>query len=451
MANLLKTVLLACNRPVPRYTSYPPATCFTPQESDAEHAQRLCFAPENLALYIHIPFCSSLCHYCGCHMKVTHDYAHVSNYLNNLVAESMLVADMLPRRSVIHDVHFGGGSPSMLLPQDFSTLMHELRHALPIARNADIAIEADPRMMTPEHVAAYAREKVTRISLGVQDLNPRILELVNRPQSPQQTRDALALCRKNGMNVNFDLMYGLPGQTPATMALTLQYAAALRPDRISFFGYAHVPWVKKHMNLLPQERLPSPAMRLDMATMGAQILTDAGYTPIGIDHFALPGDSLAFAARHKTLRRNFQGYTATAADGLIGLGVSAISDLPEGYAQNTTDILRYGRDIAQGRLPVARGYQRSAEDAPCAHVIEKLMCDMSVDLQETAKRFGFCEDVFIPQLRDLQPYFQQGLIHMENGSQLVIKPEARLLTRIICTAFDRHALPAGQARHAQAI
>lgn len=451
MANLLKTVLLAHDRPVPRYTSYPPATCFTPLESDAEHAERLCFAPDSLALYVHIPFCSSLCHYCGCHMKVTRDYAHVTHYLANLVAESRLVADMLPRRSVIHDVHFGGGSPSIIRPQDFSALMGELRGSLPIARNADIAIEADPRMMTPEHIAAYARENVTRISLGVQDLNPQVLELVNRPQPPALTAQALAQCRTHGINVNFDLMYGLPGQTPATVALTLQHAAALRPDRISFFGYAHVPWVKKHMTLLPQERLPTPAMRLDMATLGARILTDAGYVPIGIDHFALPGDSMAFAARHKTMRRNFQGYTATVAEGLIGLGVSAISDLPAGYAQNTTDILRYGRDIAQGRLPVARGYARSPEDAPCAYVIEKLMCDLSVDLQETAKRFGFCEDVFIPSLRDLQPYFQQGLIDMENGSRLVIKPEARLLTRIICMAFDRHAPPAGQARHAQAI
>lgn len=451
MKPFLKTALLAQDRPVPRYTSYPPATCFTPAGTDAEHAHNLCFAPASLGLYVHIPFCSSLCHYCGCHMKVVRDYVHVADYLETLLTESALVGDMLPLHSAIHDVHFGGGSPSIIHPDDFFKLMQNMRDVLPIAPDAAIALEADPRMATPEHIEAYAAAGVTRLSLGVQDLNQHVLKLVNRPQTPEQTMAALRLCRARGINVNFDLMYGLPGQTPASIALTLQQATAMRPDRISFFGYAHVPWVKKHMNLLSGNLLPSPSMRLDMAAAGARILEDAGYVPIGIDHFALPGDDMAKAATAGTLRRNFQGYTTLSAEGLIGLGTSAISDLPRGYAQNTTDIIRYGREIRAGRLPVAREYARAPEDAPCAHVIERLMCDLAVDLEDTARRFDLSEDIFTPALRDLAPFFTENLIYIENGSRLVIRLEARLLTRIICLAFDRHAIPSLQPRHAQAI
>jgi oxygen-independent coproporphyrinogen-3 oxidase len=448
---MFKKALLEQDRPVPRYTSYPPATCFVPARSDATHAQNLCFSPPSLGLYLHIPFCNSLCHYCGCHMKVTHDYLHIKSYLDVLTSEAQLVADMLPRHAVIHDVHFGGGSPSIIKPADFAKLLNNLRSILPIAPDAKIALEADPRTTTSEHIDAYAAAKVSRISLGVQDLNRHVLGLVNRPQTPEMTAAILDQCSRRNIKVNFDIMYGLPGQTPASVALTLQQVGAMRPDRISFFGYAHVPWVKMHMNLISADLLPSPAMRLDMATSGAAILEKEGYTAIGIDHFYLPDDDMAATAKQGHLRRNFQGYTTLVTEGLIGLGVSAISDFPGGYAQNTTDIIRYRREISEGKLPTAREYARTKEDAPCAYIIERLMCDQSVDLQEVAEKFGVSEDTFIPTLRELTPYFNEDMIYIENGSRLVIRPAARLLTRVICLSFDRHAPPSGQKKHAQAI
>lgn len=386
-------------------------------------------------------------------MRVVHNYAPIEDYLRLLLSEATLITAHFPAHSRIDHIHFGGGSPSILTAEDFTRLVGRLRDILPISQHARIDIEADPRMAEPEKIAAYVAAGVRRLSLGVQDFNQDVLAAVNRPQPYELTASAVDACREHGIAVNFDLMYGLPGQSEHSIRRTLNMAADLQPDRIAFFGYAHVPWMKKHMSVLSSNPLPDASDRYDMAIAGMETLEDAGYLAIGIDHFCLPDDTMATALHNHTLRRNFQGYTTDACDGLIGLGASSICDLPQGYAQNTPDFKTYREKLEQPALAITRGYVRQPGDLMYASIIENLMCYLNTDIDKIAPRFGFDAAFFDMTLSMLDPYIDAGLI-LRDKRHITIIPEARLITRNISRYFDHHTpapSPTHSTRHSRAV
>src|SRR5688500_13431183 len=376
---------------VPRYTSYPTAPHFRAAGADTAAAWLASLpAAAELSLYLHIPFCRSLCWFCGCHTKITRRDAPIARYLATLFDEIALVAAKLgaPRR-VAH-IHLGGGSPSLSQPDDLRRLAETLHRRFSIARNAEFAIEIDPRTIDDARAAALAEIGVNRVSLGVQDFDPAVQRAINREQTFELTARVVGALRGHGIQrLNLDLMYGLPLQTLGGLARTIEQAVGLAPDRLALFGYAHVPWLKKHQNLIAAAELPGAWERWCQAQAASRQLAAAGYVPIGLDHFARPEDPLARAAADGTLRRNFQGYTADPAGALLGLGASAIGSLPAGYLQNHADLKAYDAAVAAGRLPTARGLAVTSDDRLRGAVIERLMCNLGADIGAVCRSFGF--------------------------------------------------------------
>ncbi len=444
----MKEQILKLDAAVPRYTSYPAAPSFQPGFPESACRGWLSAAGDGpLSLYVHIPFCSRLCYYCGCNTHIANDYGRVESYVDTLGREIGMVADFLKSRRVSH-LHFGGGSPTLLRPPAFARLMNDIRGRFEMPPGAEIAVEADPRQMSEARIAAFAANGVTRISLGVQDFDEAILRRVNRPQTPSQSWEAARLCRAYGIHgINFDLMYGLPGQSVQSIARTIEIALTMKPDRVSFFGYAHVPWMKKHMDLM--DDLPGPALRYDLYEAGSGLLKDAGYVPVGIDHFALPSDSMAIALRELTLRRNFQGYTTDTATTLIGFGASAIGRFAEGYSQNIADLRLYTQAVGERRLPVNKGFVIDPADRIHGEVIGALMCFMEADLDAARARYDMPRDYFAPYAARLEPLIAAGLVALENGVVRILHPHA---ARLAAHAFDRAASPGPpQKRHSQAV
>ncbi len=450
MTDRIKEKILALDSPAPRYTSYPSAPSFKPGFSENTYKAWLEKAGGRgpLSLYIHIPFCARLCYYCGCHTFIANGQTRIDGYLNDLRAEAALIAATLKQRQSIAHLHFGGGSPTILKPAAFARLMKYICVHFNIADNAEIAVEADPRQMSEARIASFAANGVNRISLGVQDFDETVMRGVNRPQSFAQTWDAMRLCRDYGIDrINFDLMYGLPGQTVETVRRTVETAVLLNPGRIAFFGYAHVPWMKKHMVMM--QALPDASQRFDMYEAGSAILTSAGYVPVGIDHFARPEDSMAQAFAGRTLRRNFQGYTTDMAVTLIGLGASSIGRFYEGYQQNTADLRLYGQAMAEGKLPVNRGLATNSDDRVRGQVISDLMCYMEAVPVRTAALHGFPPDYFATCLAALEPLCDAGLATVDGGIVRVLHPHA---ARLAARAFDHDAPPVPQAgRHSKVV
>lgn len=444
-------ILEKYNYQVPRYTSYPPATQFRDIEDGKTYAQWLSSADKDISLYIHIPFCARLCHYCGCHMRVVNTYQPVEDYLDVLKAEIALIQQHLPAKTRISHLHFGGGSPTILKPADFRRLMQYLEERFSFKSGMEIGIEADPRNLSEAKIAAYAKAGVNRLSMGVQDFNEDVLNLINRPQPFHVTYRALQLCKSYGIdNINFDLMYGLPAQTEESILKTMDIAVSLKPARIAYFGYAHVPWMKRHMNLMPQERIPGPKDRYVLQDSGARFLEHAGYTPIGIDHYALPGDALCHALESGTLHRNFQGYTTDRQTSLVGLGASSIGAFASGYAQNRIDTRGYMEEVRAGRLPVHKMLAFQNSDLPVRKIIERLMCYLTVDLAQIKKEFSLPDSAF-PRLQELKRLEEDGVIHLRNQT-ITINPDYRVLARVVCEVFDEYALKdMSLQRHAQAV
>ena len=451
MGNRYK-ILEKYNFQVPRYTSYPPATQFKEAENTDQHISWLSNVTGEVSLYIHIPFCARLCHYCGCNMRVANTYEPVSDYLAVLTQEIKRVRSHLVDDIKITHLHFGGGSPTILKPGDFSRLVMYLNEVFPFDAGIEISIEADPRNLTEAKIAAYAQSGVNRISLGVQDFDEEVLRLINRPQPFHITYRAIQLCRNYGIhNINFDLMYGLPGQNQASITRTLGLAASLKPTRIAYFGYAHVPWMKKHMNLMPQDRIPGPGSRYILQETGAAILEQEGYTAIGIDHFSLPDDSMVGALREGKLHRNFQGYTTDTAKTLIGLGSSSISAFNEGYIQNRADLRTYMNDVRNGDLPSHKALAFDVNDYPVARLIEILMCYLRVDLSEIKTQFCLSDDYFDEAKKRLMLMQDDGILKLE-GDVVEINPDYRVLARIVCDAFDAYTIRGSSLKkHAQAV
>ena len=436
---------------VPRYTSYPTAPHFHDGINGQTFADWLRQLPPAmpLSLYLHIPFCDTLCWFCGCHTTVVNRYSPVADYLDHLFAEIANVGASVRGHPVTH-IHWGGGSPTMLSPADVKTLKAALAAQFAIAADAEFAVEIDPRGLQDEMVAALAEAGVTRASIGVQDCDEIVQHAINRIQPFEETRSAVDRLRAAGIHaLNIDLIYGLPHQSLAHIARTIDLSLTLAPQRFAVFGYAHVPHFKKHMLLIDVAVLPDAEARFDQFELAHALLCAAGYVPIGLDHFARENDSLARAQKAGTLARNFQGYTSDDAPALIGLGASAISALPQGYVQNHPDVPAWRKAVDAGELAVARGIALSDDDRLRRAIIERLMCDLEVDLDRVGAPFGKSAVDFAPEAWALRHLMAEGFVDFI-GSRLIVPPEARAAVRLVASAFDTY-LAKSNAVHAVAV
>lgn len=438
--------------PVPRYTSYPTAPHFDESVGPDSYADWLAALgrANRLSLYAHIPYCDRLCWFCACHTKHTLRYEPVEAYLKGLHAEIASVGARVSRAAPVTALHFGGGSPTMLRPDDLVALKDCLARHFAFSSEAEISVEMDPNDLDDARHDALAAIGMTRASLGIQDFDPKVQKAINRIQTFEQTRGVVEAARARGVrSVNCDVLYGLPYQTLETMAETVRAVISLAPDRIALFGYAHVPWMKKHQTMIDEAALPGIVARFDQMSMAAQMLVSAGYEAIGIDHFALPADRLAVSAREGTLRRNFQGYTDDRADALIGLGASSIGQLPQGYIQNMPATGEYLRRVEEGGLAVVRGYVLTAEDRARAWVIERVMCDFGFSLTDLAERYPAFSAVIRGEASRFVATDRDWLAALE-GKRFVLTPAGRPFARTVAAVFDAH-LASGRGRHSIAV
>lgn len=435
---------------VPRYTSYPTAPHFKAEVGSDTYAKWLSeLSPETaLSLYLHVPFCAELCLYCGCHTTVARSYSPVASYVELLEREIELVARHLPDRMGVTHIHWGGGTPTILSGADLRRIMSLLERSFGIRSTAEIAVEIDPRTLALEHVEALAASGLNRASLGVQDFDPKVQKTINRIQSFEQTAEVAGWLRHAGVTgLNLDLMYGLPYQTTASVLRTVEQALQLDPDRIALFGYAHVPWMKRHQALLPEEAMPDAIQRVEQNSAAAAALIEAGYVQIGLDHFAKPTDPMVVKQREGRLHRNFQGYTTDEATALIGFGTSAIGSLPQGYVQNASSTVAYREAITKDQLATVRGIGLTDDDRLRRSIIERLMCDFSVDLGRIASAEN--QPSFAAELAAIDEMARYGLVK-RSGLSIEIPEDSRLLVRTVCAAFDRY-LDSSAARHSRAV
>jgi oxygen-independent coproporphyrinogen-3 oxidase len=435
----------------PRYTSYPTAPHFHAGVTGEVVAGWMSAIAEGdrLSLYVHVPFCDRLCWFCACHTKQTLRYEPVAEFLKSLIAEVRMAGEKVAGRGKVAALHFGGGSPTMLRPDDLRALMAALRESFAFLPDASISVEIDPNDMDEAKLDALAEVGLTRASLGIQDFDERVQKAINREQSFADTKWVVDGLRARGVaSVNLDVLYGLPHQTRESVAATIGQVLTLRPDRIALFGYAHVPWFKKHQTMIDEAVLPGHDERLAQSLLAADLITNAGYDVIGLDHFALPEDSLAIAARSGELRRNFQGYTDDDCETLIGLGPSAVSRYREGYAQTVPATGEYQRQVASGALPIVRGVAFSDDDRMRGWVIERLMCDFAFSASEAQSKFGAAANTILAEAAIVTQDDEPMLLR--EGDMFVVPREHHPLVRIVAARFD-HYFSKGTARHSAAV
>ncbi|MER9295400.1 oxygen-independent coproporphyrinogen III oxidase [Mesorhizobium sp. M0621] len=437
---------------VPRYTSYPTAPHFH-AGVDAVVCRGWLEALEGgdeISLYLHIPYCDRLCWFCACHTKQTRDYEPVAAYLRSLYAEIATVGGLVAGKGRVRAVHFGGGSPTMLEPVDIMMLGTVLRDNFDFLGGATISVEVDPNDTDEARLDALAETGMTRASLGVQDFDPKVQKTINREQSFLQTKLVVDGVRSRGVeSVNLDLLYGLPHQTRESVSSTVAQALTLEPNRIALFGYAHVPWFKKHQTMIDEAWLPGPEERFAQSQLAAHAILDQGYQAIGLDHFAKPGDALALAARAGTLHRNFQGYTDDCCETLIGLGPSSISQFRQGYVQNMAWTAEYGRMVADGGLAAVRGIALSDDDRLRGWIIERLMCDFAFSAIDLVERFGEAGQRLLLQSSSMALHDAVRLLELD-GDRFVVPAESRPFVRSIAARFDKY-FETGTARHSAAV
>jgi oxygen-independent coproporphyrinogen-3 oxidase len=434
-----KALLKYLERRVPRYTSYPTAAEFNASVDAQTYRRWLAAVPAGapVSIYLHVPFCAGLCLYCGCNTTVVRSYAPVAAYAALLRAEIAMVGARLDRPQATQ-IHWGGGSPTLLQAGDLQRIMAALRTHFVVPADAEIAIEIDPRTMTREQVAAIKEAGVTRASLGVQDFEERVQRAIGRRQSFEQTARLVDWLRDAGIvSINLDLMYGLPHQTAATLEATVSRTLELTPDRVALFGYAHVPWLKRHQKLIPEHALPDTGERVAQSAAAADVLVAAGYRRIGLDHFARPDDLMALRQREGRLHRNFQGYTTDESSTLIGFGTSAISALPAGYVQNAAATTAYRDAVGGGRLATVRGRALSEEDRLRRHIIERLMCDLRADLAAICACHGRSTADLAAELWQLDELQGDGLVR-RCGDTIEVPEDGRPFVRSVCAVFDAY-------------
>lgn len=424
----------------PRYTSYPPATRFT-EEINLDKLRPLIAAnnadERDLSLYFHLPFCYSLCWFCGCTTVITTAQNQSTTYLDYIEKELALMKRLLnPGRKVVQ-FHFGGGSPTFLTPDEIRRLGQLIHSNFTVSPDVEASVEVDPRRLTREHVAALVEIGANRGSLGVQDNNPKVQEAIHRIQPFAMTQQAVGWMRDVGFrSINIDLIYGLPYQTAATFENTLTEILTLDPDRLAVFSYAHVPWIKPHQKLLKADARPSPEVKMELLKMTIERLTSVGYDYIGMDHFARSTDELAVAQRQKTLQRNFQGYSTHGGADIYAFGMSSISQADGIYWQNVKELPDYYRMLDAGELPMDKGYIMSADDKIRRETIMRLMCDLGLDYAAMSQKLGVAfTDYFSDELASLEDLEADGLLQ-RSTTDLTVTDLGRLLIRNIAMRFD---------------
>ena len=428
----------------PRYTSYPAAPEFSSNFTAADYRHFAKISNEigrSLSLYVHIPFCNSLCYYCGCNKVVTRNQQRIQSYLGNLHREIGMQAELFDSTRRVEQLHLGGGTPTYLSTAQIQELMRRLAAAFPFASDGEreFSIEVDPRTVDAAAIAMLAELGFNRLSLGVQDFDPAVQKAVNRVQSEAQIDDLVSAARSNRFrSVSFDLIYGLPLQTVESFTNTLDAVIDLRPDRLAVYNYAHLPSRFKGQRMIDADQIPAPAIKLRLLQTTIEKLQDAGYCYIGMDHFALPDDSLVRARESRTLQRNFQGYSTHRNCDLIGLGVSSISHVGNSFSQNTITTREYESLIGKGRMPVSQGIAINDDDVIRADLIQTLMCYDAIDFAEFDARYKISfADYFAPEIARLAPLVQDGLVDLQPGG-IAVTPSGRLLMRNIAMQFDRH-------------
>ncbi|MEG0037126.1 MAG: oxygen-independent coproporphyrinogen III oxidase [Victivallaceae bacterium] len=433
--------LKGLEQPVPRYTSYPTVPEWhQSDESDYLKALQTIKKTDPLSLYFHIPFCRSMCLYCGCSVILNRNPAIEYNYIDSLRKEIHLIRSILTGVPTVTQIHFGGGTPSGLQCQSLIKLFKHIQEAFIIAPDNEINMEVDPRTVIDDSGAFLQLLKnlgFNRISLGIQDTNHRVQEAVKRKQTYYQSKYAYDLCRKLDFeSINFDLIYGLPFQTSNSFSETLDLILQMRPDRIALFSYAKVPWLKKHQQAIKDDWLPSMEEKFRIYSRSRDRLIQAGYIAIGMDHFALPKDSLAISYLNKTLIRNFQGYSLPLADNLIGFGISSTGFINNTYVQNTKSLASYDEYLQIDRLPIAKTFILSPEDTLRKWVIHRLMCQFEIEKSEFQTSFGTpFDDHFVQIRRKLIEMESVGLLK-NTCDRLFVTPLGELFVRVIATAFD---------------
>jgi len=432
------------DRPVPRYTSYPTAPQFYPvrQELLAEKFRIFDKTEKPLSLYLHIPFCKTMCLFCGCSVVLNRQPERQERYLSHLLKEIERIARFFSRKRGVSQLHLGGGTPTSLTEGQFDRLMTQIRTSFDLSEEAEISIEIDPRTVYGDQGAKLAHLKAlgfNRVSFGVQDLDPAVQEAVRRRQTEEMTEAAFKRAKELGfLGINIDLIYGLPLQTTASFSKTAEKLLAFKPDRIALYSYAKVPWLKPHQKAIPDSQIPSTEEKFRIYVEAREKFMEGGYVPIGMDHFALHTDPLRAAYREKKLTRNFQGYSVQLAEDLIGLGVTAIGFLESSFFQNVKAIEEYETLIGKGDLPVLRGFVLSEEDKRRRFAIQTLMCHFELDKGEFEKQFGFSFDAHFSKERErIDALKEEGLLE-ETDKKLIPTSLGRLLIRIVASAFDAY-------------
>ncbi len=440
------------SQPGPRYTSYPTALQFREDVDKSALLQEAANERGPLSLYFHLPFCQSLCWFCGCSTVITRNRDKADPYVEALIQEMDLYLPNLKPGRQVNQLHFGGGSPDFLRPGQLDLLCSAIHERFSFTSDAELSVEIDPRVLSEEHVEVFARHGFTRASFGVQDSDPDVQKAIHRIQPPEINFATMDLLRRHGFrSVNVDLIYGLPLQTLDSFDRTLAHVLELKPDRLAVFSYAHVPWMKPaQKNLERKGPLPSPEEKLSLLIHIIGRLTSSGYSFIGMDHFAKPSDELTIAQREGTLQRNFQGYSTRSGLEICGFGVTSISQTTGSYRQNIRQLPTYYKSVEEGRIPLDRGYILTQEDKLRRQVIMRLMCDLSLNYHEMSERLGVdFETYFAAELNSLNMLEADGLLERKPG-KMDITPLGRLLIRNIAMRFDAY-FQAAEKRHSQTI
>jgi len=431
------------DRPGPRYTSYPTAVEFSDQVGRADYERCLAQADEltdePLSVYVHLPFCEERCLFCGCHVIISPDKAKARPYLGMLEREIELVAQRLPRRRQVSQLHLGGGTPTYQSASELDRLLKHFFEYFQATPEAELAVECDPRVTSEEQLDVLAGHGFNRISFGVQDFTPEVQQAIARVQSVQQTRRLIEHARGHGFRgINVDLIYGLPKQTLATFERTIEQVIDFGADRAAVYSFAFVPWIRGHMKNLDEADFPGRERKFELFSMARERFLRAGYQPIGMDHFALPDDELAKALAERRLRRNFQGYAVIPAEDVIGLGISAIGDIRGAYIQNVKKLSDYGRALEAGHLPAGRGVLLRGEDALRRVVIHELMCNFRVEKRAIEKRFGIdFDETFRIDLERLAALVDSGLAQV-SADEVRATPTGELFVRNLAMCFDTY-------------
>jgi len=440
----------------PRYTSYPPATKFTDAitwEQLSEKIEANNRTTRDLSIYFHIPFCETLCWFCGCTTVITLNHDKGRDYIDYLGREVAAMAPKLNRARKVAQLHFGGGSPTFLRPDEIRRLGDIIHKHFKFSPDIEASVEVDPRRLTREHLVALREVGFNRASMGVQDFNPKVQEAIHRIQPREMTQQAMDWMRELGYgSINLDLIYGLPFQTPESFNETLETVLEMKPDRLAVFSYAHVPWIKPAQKILQDKVLPTPETKLEVLKLVIEKLTaNDQYVYIGMDHFAKPTDELAVAQRNKQLQRNFQGYSTRAGSDIYAFGMSSISQIPEAYWQNEKELPNYQVAVDASKVPLQRAYFVTEEDKIRRETIMRVMCDLSLDFASMSQRLGInFEQHFKAELAALAPFEQDGLIRSRQGG-IDVTDGGRLFIRNIAMCFDNTLGDIGERRHSKTI